>query len=469
MVALTPDDEGIDEIDDDLFRAHFERLPGPAYMWQRVDLDFELVAHNKAAAGIERTRIASVVGMTASELHSERPDIVADLNRCATDNVVVTKETEFRYISGEVRRIVATSVPIGQGTVVTHMQDVTDRHAAEQALAESEARTRVLFHSNPDLTFRIDANCRILDLHVAATTPFPFRRGDLVGHSIDKIYSARHVAEHRRLVGAALRTGETQFWEFCTTMAGREIYLEARFVKSGDDEVVVWVRDVSERFRLERTLIEIGERERNRIGQDLHDGLAQILTGVKLLVSSLKERLRAEESALTSSAARAADLIDASIRQARELAQGLSPIGKGDSLVHALQMLAKQSSNFFTVSCRAQCSRIPKLDETVSTHLYRIAQEAITNAVRHGRATVIEVDCRMEDDRLILQIRDNGVGIPEPLPRGEGLGLRIMRHRATSIDGELTLVRAEDGGTLVTASYTVLEPPPSQRSSRTRS
>lgn len=452
MVAITSDNDGIYEFDDNLFRAHFDRLPGPAYIWQRVDLDFELVAHNRAAAQIERTRIASLVGMTASEVHAERPDIIADLNRCIADDTVVTKETEFRYASGDVRRLLATSVPLRPDMVVTHIEDVTDRRAAERALAESEARTRALFHSNPDVTFRLDADCLIIDLHVAPTTPFPFRREELIGHGIDRIYSAHHVAEHRRLVAAALRTGETQVWEFGATIDDSEVYLEARFVQSGDDEVVVWVRDVSERFRLERTLIEIGERERNRIGQDLHDGLAQILTGVKLLVSSLKERLRAEGSALTSSAGQAADLIDASIRQARELAQGLSPIGKGDSLAHALQMLATQSSSFFGVACRAKCARTPKLEETVATHLYRIAQEAITNAVRHGRATLIELSCRTDAERLILQIRDNGIGVPEPLPRGDGLGLRIMRHRATSIDGELTLTRAEGGGTLVTCS-----------------
>lgn len=447
----------IEKFDDDLFRRHFDRLPGPAYIWQRTALDFVLVAHNRAAAHVEHTRIASLIGMTATELHAERPDIIADLNRCIDDDTVVTRESLFRYTSNDLRRLIATNVPIGRDSVVTHIEDVTERRAAERALAESEARTRALFNSNPDVTFRLDPACRIIDLHVAATTPFPFEREALLGRRITELYSGGHADEHRRLVAAALDTGETQVWEFGTTINGCEVYLEARFVRSGDEEVVVSVRDVSERFKLERSLIEIGEHERSRIGQDLHDGLAQILTGVKLLVSSLKERLRAEGSAFAPAAAQAADLIDASIQQARELAQGLSPIGKGDSLAHALEQLARQSSTFFSVACRAICVRTPKLDETLSTHLYRIAQEAITNAVRHGRATLIEVTCDIDRDRLVLRIRDNGVGIPDPLPRSEGLGLRIMRHRATSIDGDLRLARDAAGGTIVTCSCALPE------------
>jgi signal transduction histidine kinase len=84
--------------------------------------------------------------------------------------------------------------------------------------------------------------------------------------------------------------------------------------------------------------------------------------------------------------------------------------------------------------------------------LYRIAQEAVTNAVRHGRATQVTVSCAVAERRLHLQIQDNGTGISDPPPKGDGLGIRIMRHRARTIGGELAIARMPQGGTLISCS-----------------
>jgi two-component system CheB/CheR fusion protein len=441
--------------DERLFRSHFQNLPKPAYIWQRIPADFRLVAHNEAASRFAGDEVPRLIGIRASVLHAQRPDAIANMNRCVEEGLVISTESDFVFLSGELHTLIAIHIPLGSDILVTHIEDVTEARAAEQALKESESRTRALFHCNPDVTYRMDERCNYVDIYISETTPFPFTREQLLGRNVRDFYDAKIAAEHQRCVTAAIETGEIQIWEFSLPINEIEVHLELRFVRSGDNEVVVSVRDVSERLRLERSLIEATERERNRIGQDLHDGLAQILTGTKLLLSSLKTRLRTSHPALAATAQQAVKLIDSTIVQTRELAQGLSPVIPGETLAVGLQQLARQSSKFFFVSCRAECTctqPLAVLDETTSTHLYRIAQEAVTNAVRHGRATQVTVSCAVAERRLHLQIQDNGTGISDPPPKGDGLGIRIMRHRARTIGGELAIARMPQGGTLISCS-----------------
>src|SRR5262249_26800658 len=156
-----------------------------------------------------------------------------------------------------------------------------------------------------------------------------------------------------------------------------------------DDEVVVTVRDFTDRVELEREVIASGERERTRIGQDLHDGLAQLLIGVRLLLSALREKLTLSGSPHSDDADRAVDLVSRAIAHTSELAHGLSPIPKRGRLSDALRQLGQESEKLLGARCNVLCQCVgaaPMLSETTATHLYRIVQEAITNAVKHGKA-----------------------------------------------------------------------------------
>jgi two-component system sensor kinase FixL len=223
-------------------------------------------------------------------------------------------------------------------------------------------------------------------------------------------------------------------------------------VKSGDDEVVVTVRDFTDRVELEREVIASGERERTRIGQDLHDGLAQLLIGVRLLLSALRDKLSLSGSPHHDEADRAVDLVTRAIAQTSELAHGLSPIPKRGRLSDALRQLAQESEKLLGARCDVACHCVgtpPTLSETTAMHLYRIAQEAITNAVKHGRAKQIEVRCTIESGRIELAVADDGTGIPTGATEGDGLGLHIMSYRARAIGGDLSVVACAGGGTLV--------------------
>lgn len=446
------------ELDDRLFRMHFENLPGPAFIWRREGDDFRLIAHNRAGAQIAEDRMGSHLGSRASELYPERPDILADLRFCAERGDVVHREATFRFLSGRVVEMVVTVVPLTSDLVVAHIDDVTEQRAAARAVEQSEARMRALFASHPDVVFRMDADARFLDLHVPEPTYFPWTREQLLGRTVAEFYGEEAHQEQVRRNRKAIATGSLEVFQYRLALVDTVMNLESRVARSGDDEVVVSVRDVSDRAELERMLTVLGERERNRLGREIHDGLAQMLTGVKLLLEHLQKRLADEHSRHTRDASQATELINSTITQARELVRGLSPIPQGTTLPQALDLLATQSAKYLGVVCRTSLScRPPQLGEAAIAHLYRIAQEAITNAVRHGHATVIELSCRCNESSLMLRVADNGSGLQQRANDGEGLGLRLMKYRAHAIGGEVTIANREEGGALVTCTCMLSE------------
>ena len=217
----------------------------------------------------------------------------------------------------------------------------------------------------------------------------------------------------------------------------------------------VWFfRDVTDRRRLEKELLEAGERERQSIGQDLHDDLCQQLTGIACLARVLRQRLSARSAEEAGDAAKILDLVQQATACCRNLSRGLQPVTlEADGLVSSLQDLCSSVEEVFKVPCRfrGDAAYLAWPDAAVPTHLYRIAQEAITNAVKHAQAKNISVDLICAGDRLILAVEDDGVGIPEVLS-GEGIGLRTMDHRARMVGGTLSIERGIDGGTTVTCS-----------------
>ena len=207
---------------------------------------------------------------------------------------------------------------------------------------------------------------------------------------------------------------------------------------------------VSEREELERALLQISEREQTRIGQDLHDGLGQHLAGIELMSQVLEQNLSKK---LKTEAARAGDIarhVREAISQTRLLARGLSPfVLESEGLISALKELAHRTENVFRVACQFKCTGNVAVSEGAANHLYRIAQEAISNGVKHGKAKRIEIRLESSDGHLSLSIKDDGGGMPTVLPEKRGIGLRIMQYRAHVIGGTLTAERDPAGGTAV--------------------
>jgi PAS domain S-box-containing protein len=219
----------------------------------------------------------------------------------------------------------------------------------------------------------------------------------------------------------------------------------------------VWlavVQDITERKALEHEIIESANREQQRIGSDLHDGLGQELTGVALMLRGLTGKMRKGDPELTPLVDEIVALVNHTIESARALARGLSPVSLDrGGLVVALQNLVTRASEMYGVEVRLRSRVSPRLtlDEAASNHLYRIAQEAVTNAVRHGQASQITVQLLVEERNVRLTISDNGRGLPqgpadEPRHGASGMGLKIMAYRARMIGGEVTVERLREGG-----------------------
>lgn len=211
--------------------------------------------------------------------------------------------------------------------------------------------------------------------------------------------------------------------------------------------------EIAEREHLEKVILNVSETERQRIGRDLHDGLGQQLTAAALAAKTLMEQLTdAPKSA--GAARQIVALVEDGIDLARRFAHGLAPVElSAAGLMEAFEELAETISERFQVRCQFICE-VPVLipEASTATHLYRIAQEAINNAIRHGRAKLIVVQLARTEAGTMLEIADDGVGLSDASPTTRGMGLRIMAHRTAMIGGTFAARRAADRGTVVTCT-----------------
>lgn len=213
-------------------------------------------------------------------------------------------------------------------------------------------------------------------------------------------------------------------------------------------------REMAERQRLEQEILKVSEREQRRIGHDLHDSLCQHLTATALAGQVLGERLAAKSLPEAADASKIVALVENGIDMARNLARGLYPVEmEAEGLMAAFQELANNISKSTKVRCVFECDR-PVLihDDAVATHLYRITQEAVRNSLRHSKASRIGISLSEENGQIKLRIEDDGVGVADETQPTEGLGVRIMAHRAAMIGGTFSFEPAPTGGTIVTCS-----------------
>ncbi|MGH7970985.1 MAG: ATP-binding protein, partial [Limisphaerales bacterium] len=213
-------------------------------------------------------------------------------------------------------------------------------------------------------------------------------------------------------------------------------------------------RDVTQRKHLEKEVLEAGDQERRRIGQDLHDGLCQHLAGIELMSQVLEQKLSSRSKADAARAGEIARHVREAIGQTRSLARGLSPVTlESEGLFSALHELAAGTERMFGIACRIISSHAVEIHApAVATHLYRIAQEAVSNAIKHGKASEVEIRLESGGDRALLSVRDNGSGMSPGLGRTNGMGLHIMEYRAGMIGGLLSIVKNPEGGTTVQCS-----------------
>jgi signal transduction histidine kinase len=255
-----------------------------------------------------------------------------------------------------------------------------------------------------------------------------------------------------------------------TALDGEEHALEALKIGAEDylvkDQIdgrqlarcVRYALERAARRQLERRLADSAASERSQVGSELHDNVGQKLTGLTLMAQSLKGRLEGSAPHEAAYAGEMAAVAKDALAQARTLARGLSPVEMLDEgLMVALQELAHRTSNHFSTQCVFECRQPVSIkDNEISTQLYMIAQEAVSNAVQHGGGIRITIRLVADNDQLALTVDDDGVGFRQTQVNGHGMGHRIMRHRASRVGGTFDMQERSGGGTCV--ACTIADP-----------
>lgn len=338
----------------------------------------------------------------------------------------------------------------------------TQLAAQATALQNTEARLAGIINSAMDGIITVNHEHRIVLFNPAAEQMFGYRAEQMLGQPLDRLIPMRMRHAHPAHVQSFGKTGTTSRKMgalgtiFGLRADGTEFPIEASISQvdnAGQKLFTVILRDITERKRLEAAVTAAAEDERGRIARDLHDGLGQQLGGALFLSDLLQRDLKKRDAVEGERAAQVHSLVVEALNQTRELARGLYPVpAEPDGLMTALQNLADRVARDRKLECTFECnSAVLVPDPTSATHLYRIAQEAINNALKHSGAMRIEIQLRRNSDRIELSVRDFGSGLPGQ-KTASGLGMQTMRHRADTIGAQLLVNNAPEGGTLVTCS-----------------
>ncbi len=343
--------------------------------------------------------------------------------------------------------------------------DVALLASVGEALQFSEARAQAILDTTVDAIITIDETRTILSFNSAAEQIFGYAASEVIGQNVNLLMPEPYRSEHDAYVERYLLTGQRRIIGigrevtglrkdgsvFPMDLAVSEVEMPHRRIFTGI------VRDISERRTLEQEVLRISDLERRRIGQDLHDGLGQMLTGIGLIAGGLARRARTEAPQMAEDVEEVVSLMREADAFARGLARGLVPVDiEQGGLVGALERMVNTVPRLFDVQCRLHVQGNYQIeDQTVAMHLYRIAQEAVSNAARHSHAERINVLLVLGDEQVRLRVRDDGAGLPPSLaddphegPRA-GMGLRIMHYRARIIGASLDVSSSPGGGTTV--------------------
>jgi signal transduction histidine kinase len=214
---------------------------------------------------------------------------------------------------------------------------------------------------------------------------------------------------------------------------------------------------IEERKRLENELLEIAENERRRIGFDLHDDIGQKLTGLSLMLKGLEQRLAAEQHPCVGDARKTQAIIDEVIHYTHNLARQFASLDvKGDDLTAVLKGLAGNVKKMFDIACGCTVKgSVPELPPHTTVQLYKIAQEAVSNAIKHGKASQVTIGLAREHEHLVMTVRNDGVPFSKPESAKNRMGLRIMNYRANTIGARLEIQPQEKSGTIVTCALPI--------------
>ncbi len=453
------------------FRRLVEQTPDGIFVADNSGRYTDVTAAGAEMLGYKREEILRL-GILDVIMPDEIPRLASELAKFS-DGAITRVEWRFRRKDGSefCGEVVGRQLPDGSFQGI--LRDITERKQAEAELRESDLKYRQLVHALPAAVYTCDAAGRILLYNAAAVKLWG--REPKPGHD-------RWCGSHRLFTPAGKRLPLARRPMAVAVMQGKPIRDAELIVERPDGSrshvlafpdpiydssgaitgAVNMLVDITalkvaeaERKRLEQEILEIGAREQRRIGQELHDDLCQWLTGTEYLASALANDLATRSPADAARALKIANAMRQGNARARTLAHGLAPaVIEAAGLTGALRELATSAGEMFRVRCLFDGPETVALrNEVAALQLYRIAQEAISNAVRHGAAREVHILLQPAGDRVTLLIRDDGSGIPQPPPETPGMGLRTMRYRAGIIGATLEIRPGASGGTEIACIF----------------
>lgn len=423
-----------------------------------LDLDGRIIAWNRGAETMYGYPEADAVKMSLHDLVTEEG------RECTRDIMMRVAQGEVLPAFGAQRKTRDGRV-IDVWATVTLLRDVSDRPASfatteRDVTAErrSARQMSAILDATPDGVVTIDHTGTIVTFNQSAVRLFGHRADEVIGRNIGLLMPPRESLRHgeyldrylhtreRHVIGTsrevnACRKDGTLFPVVLSVIEIEHLRLFAGFV-----------HDMTSAKTLREEILKIAMLEQQRIGQELHDGTQQELTGLGLLAHDLSEALSRHGSHTEAKlAARLASGIAEANLHVRSLAHGLVPVPvDAETLPAALGELARSTRASYGLSCQFDCPQPVQVGiPSTATHLYRIAQEALGNAVKHAKADAISIRLTCTDVDLMLEITDNGIGIATGMPPHEGAGLRLMEYRCAVLGGRFTVQQQEGGGTLV--------------------
>jgi len=345
----------------------------------------------------------------------------------------------------------------GAAGMVGCIADITERKRAEERVRELGA----IVESSDDAILGKTLDGIITSWNKGAERIYGYAENEVIGQPISILVAADRQDEAPEMLGRVARGESINHYETVRRRKdGEEIYLSLTIspIRNWEGRIVgasSVARDITERKRHEQEILAVSEHEQRRIGQDLHDDLCQRLAGIRLMADVLQRDLLAKAKPEAEQAGMIAARIRDAIANTKNIARGLSPVAlESNGLMDALQELAENSAKLFQITCEFRFEECVLVDDnTVAMHLYRIAQEAVTNAVKHGGAKEIVIHLAESEDKCILTITDDGRGLPETFAKNQGTGLHIMKYRAATIGASLDVCRAGGRGICVSCSF----------------
>jgi PAS domain S-box-containing protein len=452
--------------------------------WPRARIRFV----NEAMCRISGYTADELVGQTPRVLHGEHPDgaLLGRLNsELAAGHPFLCEVVHYRKDGTPYdAEVFITPLLDSEGhrtNFVSIHRDISGRKRAEAALREGEERLRAILNTAADAIITIDRRGIIDHVNPATVKMFGFTPDELIGHNVSMLMPPPYGDEHDDYIKRYRETGEARIIGIGRELVGRRkdgSTFPADLAVSEVGELGLFtgvIRDISDRKELQKQVLEIAAEEDRWIGHELHDGIQQEVTAMELFAGTLRDSLDTaagkelegktawlfEEAAfekLRETADKLCKGLAETHAHVQQLSHGIMPVQvDAHGLNSALAELAAATDALPNVTCRFESPEVVKVaDNTTATHLYRIAQEAVNNALRHSQGDEIRIGLARQDDQLILEVSDNGVGI-DPAIRMRvgvaggktGIGLRAMHYRAGLIGATLHIARRKEGGTRV--------------------